>query len=150
VFIEIAGGTPATTPLRTDMTQTPSMTPAQARRASVDRFAAQLGLDPDALARAADAAWSNLNPQSVLFESALSVAGVALQAAAQTDTEGPAAPIDAKDALLKRAESYARDATKFRDDAKLNAALAGNEGGLQWATIYQAVADELRKVAASL
>lgn len=58
--------------------------PRRFRRDEVERFAAQLGLDADALDRAATAVWSNLNPQSVSFERALSVAGVALQAARAT------------------------------------------------------------------
>jgi hypothetical protein len=57
------------------------VTPTEARKAEAANFAAQLGLDPDELYEAAVAAWSNLNPQSVLFSHALSVAGVALRAA---------------------------------------------------------------------
>lgn len=57
------------------------MTPTEQRKEQARQFAGRLNLDPDALYRAADAAWSNLNPQSVPFEHALSVAGVALRAA---------------------------------------------------------------------
>ncbi len=57
------------------------MTPTEQRKAEAARFAGQLDLDPAALYRAAEAAWSNLNPQSVPFGHALSVAGVALRAA---------------------------------------------------------------------
>lgn len=58
------------------------------RKKQARSFAEQLDLDPDALYRAAEAAWSNLNPQSVPFEHALSVAGVALRAVVH-----PRAPI---------------------------------------------------------
>ena len=51
------------------------------RRSQVESMAARLGLDPDALERAAGAAWSNMNPQSTSWERALSVAGAALKAA---------------------------------------------------------------------
>jgi hypothetical protein len=56
-------------------------TPTQARKDQARRFAGELGLDADALYAGADAAWSNLNPQSVRFEQALSVAAVVLLAA---------------------------------------------------------------------
>ena len=46
-----------------------------------DGAAIQLGVDGDELHAAAEAVWSNLNPDRVLFTHALSVAGVALQAA---------------------------------------------------------------------
>ncbi len=54
-----------------------------ARKATAKRFAEQLQVDPDELYAAAEAAWSNLNPQRVLFDHALSVAAVALRAAQQ-------------------------------------------------------------------
>ena len=53
----------------------------QSRKDMSRAFAENMGLDPDELHAAAWAAWSNLNPQSVPFSSALSVAGVALKAA---------------------------------------------------------------------
>jgi hypothetical protein len=56
-------------------------TPAQFREGQARRFAAQLGLDGDALLAGAVAAWSNLNPQTVAFERALSVAAAVLLAA---------------------------------------------------------------------
>lgn len=55
----------------------------QAREDQARRFATQLGLDGDCLIRGAEAAWSNLNPQSTPYERALSVAAVVLQAAVQ-------------------------------------------------------------------
>lgn len=51
------------------------------RRFQAENFARQLGIDPVALDRAAEAVWSNLNPQDVSYEQALSVAAVALRAA---------------------------------------------------------------------
>jgi hypothetical protein len=57
------------------------VTITEVRQASAQRFADKLGLDGEALYRAALAAWSNLNPQSVPFDHALSVAAVALKAA---------------------------------------------------------------------
>lgn len=59
-----------------------TLTPRQAREAQARAFAAQLGVDPDQLVRAADAVWSNLNPDRVNYDTALSAAGVALRAAA--------------------------------------------------------------------
>lgn len=56
------------------------MTKTEARRQQAARFAEQLGVDPAALFAGAMAAWSNLNPQTVSFEQALSVAGVVLAA----------------------------------------------------------------------
>lgn len=56
-------------------------TPAELRKDQARRFGAQLGIDGGALYRAAMASWSNLGPQSVTFDRALSVAGVALKAA---------------------------------------------------------------------
>jgi hypothetical protein len=64
------------------------MTPAELCKRQAADFAAQLDVDPGALYRAAMAAWSSLNPQSVSFDSALSVAGAALRAAVH-----PRAPI---------------------------------------------------------
>lgn len=58
-----------------------SDTPTQSRKAQSASFAETMGLDPDELHAAVWAAWSNLNPQSVPFSQALSVAGVALKAA---------------------------------------------------------------------
>lgn len=51
------------------------------RRAMATAFGTGLGVDPDELYAAAEAAWSNLNPDSVSFSHAPSVAGVALLAA---------------------------------------------------------------------
>jgi hypothetical protein len=56
-------------------------TPTQARKDMAAAFAAGFDIDPDEAYAAADAAWSNLNPQSVPFSHALSVAVVALNAA---------------------------------------------------------------------
>jgi hypothetical protein len=58
-----------------------TLTPTEHRKQAAASFAAQLGIDPAALYEGAIAAWSNLNPQSVPFEHALSVAGVVLRAA---------------------------------------------------------------------
>lgn len=58
-----------------------TQTPTEYRRAMAAAFAAQFGIDADEAYAAANAAWSNLNPQSVPFSSALSVAIVALDAA---------------------------------------------------------------------
>lgn len=52
-----------------------------ARYRKAATLAAQMGLDATQLTAAADAAWSNLNPKLVPYESALSVAAVALKAA---------------------------------------------------------------------
>lgn len=60
---------------------------SQARRQSSDRFARQLGLAPEELWRAANAVWSNLNPDRHPFDRALSLAGVALRAAAEVNDE---------------------------------------------------------------
>lgn len=60
-----------------------AMTTKQIRLAQCRRLAwgSAPGLvDPDALYEAAEAAWSNLNPQSVSFDYALSVAFVAIRA----------------------------------------------------------------------
>jgi hypothetical protein len=51
------------------------------RREQASRFAAQLGIDGNALYRAAMAVWSNLNPQTHSFDQALSLAGAALATA---------------------------------------------------------------------
>lgn len=64
------------------------MSPTGYRRDAARRFTRHLGIDPEALFRASMAVWSNLNPQSVTFEQALSVAGVALRAAAETPASG--------------------------------------------------------------
>lgn len=61
------------------------MTPRQDREASARAFAEQLRLNPGALA-AADAVWSNLNPQTTRYNTALSAAGAALLAASQATT----------------------------------------------------------------
>jgi hypothetical protein len=51
------------------------------RDTQADSFAAQLGVDNVELRAAADAVWSNLNPDRVPYSRALSAAGVALRAA---------------------------------------------------------------------
>lgn len=56
-------------------------TPTGHRADTAWRFAEQIGVDGDELLAAAMAVWSNLGPQSVTFNHALSVAGVALKAA---------------------------------------------------------------------
>ena len=61
-------------------------TPAELRKDQARRFGAQLGIDGGALHRAAMASWSNLSPQSVTFDRALSVAGAALKAAKEEGT----------------------------------------------------------------
>jgi hypothetical protein len=61
------------------------MTKTQHRKEQAARFAAQLGLNPEQLYAATDAVWSNLNPQTVSFDHALSVAAVALRAARDVD-----------------------------------------------------------------
>ena len=67
------------------------MSPTDDRREQAHRFAVELGLEGEPLYAAATAAWSNLNPQTVSFDTALSVAGVALRAAAAV-SPGSAAP----------------------------------------------------------
>jgi hypothetical protein len=64
-------------------------TPTQHRKDEAARFAAQLGLDGDELFAGAMAAWSNLNPQTVTFTRALSVAGAVLVGARDGDTPAP-------------------------------------------------------------
>lgn len=64
----------------------PTLTPEQSRKARAAAFASTLGVDGDALFRAAMAVWSNLNPQRTSFDRALSVAGSALRAAAEPST----------------------------------------------------------------
>jgi hypothetical protein len=61
-------------------------TPSELRKDQARRFGAQLGIDGGALYRAAMASWSNLGPQSVTFDRALSVAGAALKAANEEGT----------------------------------------------------------------
>lgn len=99
------------------------MNRTQARQAAAARLAQQLGLDGNALFHGAMAAWSNLNPQSVAFDRALSVAAAVLAAA-----DGPAAPArpeDRYDAGLARAVEravelaralYARDEPEGCED----------------------------------
>jgi hypothetical protein len=58
-------------------------TPAELRQDQARRLAVRLGLDGDALYDAAAAAWDNLGCQRYTFDQALSVAGVALRAAAE-------------------------------------------------------------------
>jgi hypothetical protein len=60
---------------------TDTISPTEARQGQAARFAAELGLDAEALYAGAMAAWSNLNPQSVAFELALSAAAAVLLAA---------------------------------------------------------------------
>ena len=50
--------------------------------------------------------------------------------------------------LGERAESYARDARKFRDACNLGHPIIGAEEDAHWASVYQAIADELRKITA--
>lgn len=52
------------------------------------RYAAHMELDPAELIAAAEAVWGNLNPQSVAYEIALSVAAAALVAVKNTRREG--------------------------------------------------------------
>ncbi len=52
------------------------------RRQQAHGFASQLGLEGGPLYEAAMAVWSNLNPQTTRFDTALSAAGAALRAAA--------------------------------------------------------------------
>ncbi len=56
------------------------MTPAEAREAEAARLAVVIGVDADDLFAAAMAIWSNLNPQTVTFVTALSAAAAALAA----------------------------------------------------------------------
>jgi hypothetical protein len=56
--------------------------PTDFRRQQAQRFASQLGLEGESLYKAAIAIWSNLNPQTTHFDTALSAAGAALSAAA--------------------------------------------------------------------
>ena len=57
----------------------------------------------------------------------------------------PAATIDAKAALGKRAGSYASDARKFLDAATLGTPVLTPEDDARWASICGVIADELRK-----
>ena len=57
---------------------------------------------------------------------------------------------EVKGQLTERAESYASDARKFRDAGKLGQPIVSAEHDARWATSYQVIADELRKVAAGL
>jgi hypothetical protein len=58
---------------------------------------------------------------------------------------------EVKAVLVKRAESYWQDAKKFRDRAKIHGKPVLSEAeDAYWASVYFAVAEELRKVAASL
>ncbi len=50
--------------------------------------------------------------------------------------------------LAARADSYARDAAKFRDAGRLGAPILSAEEDAHWARVYQAIADELRNIAA--
>ena len=65
-----------------------------------------------------------------------------------TDPEGVWAECAGQ--LTERAESYASDARKFRDAGKLGQPIVSAEHDARWATSYQVIADELRKVAAGL
>ena len=52
---------------------------------------------------------------------------------------------DTTQQLRDRAESYARDAAKFRDAGKLGNPIISTTQDAHWATVYQAIAEELRK-----
>ena len=54
---------------------------------------------------------------------------------------------EAAQQLLERAESYARDARKFRDAGELGQPVISTEDDAHWATVYQVIADELRRIA---
>jgi hypothetical protein len=56
------------------------MTPTEARQTEAARLAVVTGVDADDLFAAAMAIWSNLNPQTVTFVTALSAAAAALAA----------------------------------------------------------------------
>jgi hypothetical protein len=49
--------------------------------------------------------------------------------------------------LRERADSYARDAGRFRDACRLGQPITGATEDAQWASVYQVIADELRKTA---
>jgi hypothetical protein len=49
--------------------------------------------------------------------------------------------------LRDKAESYARDARKFREAAELGQPIISAAEDAHWATVYQAIAEELRKCA---
>jgi hypothetical protein len=51
--------------------------------------------------------------------------------------------------LAERADSYARDARRFRDAGKLGAPILSTGEDAHWASVYQAIADELRTIAAA-
>ena len=76
----------------TPRTETRVVTLTDFRRQQAQRFASQLGLEGESLFEAAMAVWSNLNPQTTSFDTALSAAGVALRAAATATSPGPAQP----------------------------------------------------------
>jgi hypothetical protein len=56
------------------------MTPTEARKAEAARLAVVIGVDAGDLFAAAMAIWSNLNPQTVTFVTALSATAAALAA----------------------------------------------------------------------
>jgi hypothetical protein len=58
---------------------------------------------------------------------------------------------EVKARLVERAESYWQDAKKFRDYAKIHGKPMLSEAeDANWASVYFVIAEELRKVAASL
>lgn len=52
-----------------------------ARRTEVERFAAELGIDPDMLEKGTATAWAYMNPAAYSWGQALSLAGAVLKAA---------------------------------------------------------------------
>jgi hypothetical protein len=50
--------------------------------------------------------------------------------------------------LTGRADTYARDARKFRDAGKLGQPILSAAEDAHWASVFQAIADELRNIAA--
>jgi hypothetical protein len=56
------------------------MSARQTREDAAIRFANHLGVDSRKMVVAADAVWSNLNPQTYSYERALSIAGAVLVA----------------------------------------------------------------------
>lgn len=57
---------------------------------------------------------------------------------------------DARQKILERAESYARDARRFALAPIVGEPIISERDDAYWARIYRTVADELRKVAEQL
>lgn len=87
------------------------MSARKVREQQAARLAARLGLDPAALIAGAEAAWSNLNPQSAPYDRALSIAAAVLQAASPA---GEASPRDRLQAAVDGLTPWAWQAVRGR------------------------------------